>query len=120
TNLSAKQDSFAYRFFTTTTGIQQIQDTIVNSENTKGKIVIPQAFGGGITLRKEEIPGKTDSWLVGFDYYTQNWANFSNFGVKDSLKNSTTVSIGMEYTPKNGIISNYFRRIHYRIGARYD
>ena len=120
TNLSAKQDSFAYRFFTTTTGTQLIKDTIINSENTKGKIVLPQAIGGGVTLRKEEIPGKTDSWLVGFDYHFQNWANFSNFGVKDSLKNSMSASFGFEYIPKNGIISNYWRRVHYRIGARYD
>jgi len=120
TPLSSTQDSFAYRFFTTSTGTQSIRDTIVNSENTKGKIKLPQAFGGGITLGKEEIPGKTDSWLIGFDYKTQNWANFSDFGVKDSLKNSMSASFGMEYTPKNGIVSNYWRRIHYRIGARYD
>jgi hypothetical protein len=118
--LSARQDSFAYSFFTTTTGEQTIKDTIVNSENSKGKVVIPQAFGGGITLRKIEIPGKTDSWLIGFDFQTQNWANFSDFGVKDSLKNSFIASIGMEYTPKSGIMANYWRRVHYRIGARYD
>ncbi|MGD0709646.1 MAG: hypothetical protein ABR968_00545 [Bacteroidales bacterium] len=120
THLAAKQDSFAYGFFTTTTGAQIIKDTNVNSSNTKGKIILPQAFGGGITLRKEEIPGKTDSWLIGFDYHTQNWANFSDFGVKDSLKNCMSASIGMEYTPKSGTMANYFRRIHYRIGARYD
>ena len=120
TSLAAKQDSFAYSFFSSTTGSQEIKDTMVNSSNTKGKVVIPQAFGGGITIRKEEIPGKTDSWLAGFDFQTQNWANFSDFGVKNSLKNSMIASIGFEYTPKNGIVANYWKRVHYRIGARYD
>ena len=118
--LLAKQDSFAYRFFTTTSGTESIKDTLVNSENTRGKIVLPQSLGVGITLKKEEIPGKTDSWLIGFDYQTQNWAKFSDFGIKDSLKNSMSASFGMEYTPMSGIMSKYWRRVHYRIGARYD
>jgi hypothetical protein len=114
TNLSAKQDSLAYRFFSTSSGVESIKDTLINSNNTKGKLVLPQGLGGGITI------GKTDHWLVGIDYQFQNWENYSSFGEKDSLKNSWMVSFGAEFTPKNSAVSGYFKKVHYRIGARYN
>lgn len=114
TRLSALQDSLAYRFFTAGTGYETIKDTIINTANTKGSIVLPMAIGGGITI------GKADRWLVGVDYQTQNWKNFSAFGEQDSLKNSWMASIGAEFTPKHSSVSGYWKRVHYRIGGRYD
>ncbi|MFA4852414.1 MAG: hypothetical protein WC599_07845, partial [Bacteroidales bacterium] len=114
THLSAKQDSLAYRFFPTGNGYESIKDTLINSNNTKGKVVLPQGLGGGITI------GKTDSWLVGMDYQLQNWKNYSSFGEKDSLKNSWMVSFGTEFTPKNSAVSGYWKKVHYRAGARYN
>jgi len=113
TSLTAKQDSFAYSF--TTDGVNEsVKDTIVNSSNVKGKIVMPQSFGGGITF------GKSDRWLLGIDYQMQDWSKFSSFGVKDSLKNSWTTAFGAEYTPKSTAVSGYWKRVHYRMGARYS
>ena len=113
THLLARQDSLAYRFFTSN-GAETAQDTIINSSNTKGKVVLPQGLGGGITI------GKTNSWLVGMDYQSQNWENYSSFGEKDSLKNSWMVSLGAEFIPNNSAVSGYWKKVHYRVGARYN
>ena len=113
TNLSAKQDSLAYRFFSAG-GYESVKDTLINSDDTKGEVILPQGLGGGITI------GKTDRWLVGMDYQYQDWKNYSSFGEKDSLKNSWTASFGAEFTPKNSAVSGYWKKVHYRIGARYN
>ena len=114
TKLAAKQDSFAYTYISAGAGYQTIRDTIVNSDNTKGKIVLPQSFGGGFSL------GKKDKWLVGMDYQMQDWSKFSLFGEKDSLKNSWTTSIGAEFIPNNSSLTGYWKKVRYRVGARYS
>jgi hypothetical protein len=114
TNLKARQDSLAYRFITAGTGYESIKDTIINTQNTKGEIVLPMSIGGGFTI------GKSDKWMVGMDYQTQGWKNYSAFGEKDSLKNSWMASVGAEFTPSHTSISNYWKRVHYRIGGRYN
>jgi len=115
-HLSAKRDSLAYRFFSTSSGDESIRDTLVypDSSITKGNIVLPRSIGCGMTI------GKKDSWLVGFDYQWQDWEKYSSFGEKDSLKNSWMASFGAEYTPKYNSINGYWKRVHYRAGARYN
>ncbi len=112
--LHAKQDSLAYRFFSSTTGDEIIKDTLVNNDNIKGNVKLPMGLGGGFTI------GKKDSWLVGIDFQSQNWEKYSSFGEKDSLKNSWMTSFGSEFTPKNNGTSGYFSKVHYRLGARYN
>jgi hypothetical protein len=112
-NLNSRRDSLAYRFISVGE-LESIKDTLVNSGDVKGKIVLPQGLGGGITI------GRSDNWLIGLDYQLQNWEKFSSFGEKDSLKNSWMVSIGTELTPKNTAVSGYWKRVHYRFGARYN
>ncbi len=111
--LNAKRDSFAYTFFSSGEDYEKIKDTIIDAENTKGKINLPYSLGGGIILKKSNI------LLMGFDYQMQNWNNYSSFGEKDSLKNSWVTSFGMEYTPIHTNLSSYWKRVHYRVGARY-
>ena len=113
TKLSAKQDSLAYNFFSVNNA-ETIKDTLINSLGTKGNITLPQGFGGGITI------GKPYSWLLGVDYQSQNWEKYSSFGEKDSLKNTWMVSLGAEFIPKSSISSSYLKKIHYRLGARYN
>lgn len=112
-NLTAKQDSFAYTFLVSSSA-ESIKDTLVNTSGANGKIVIPQNIGAGICI------GKKDRWLAGVDVSMQNWEKYSSFGEKDSLKNSFQAAVGFEFTPKNSAVSGYFKRIHYRFGARYN
>lgn len=111
--LNAKRDSFAYTFFSSGEDYEKIKDTIIDAENTKGKINLPYSLGGGIIIKKSNI------LMMGFDYQMQNWNNYSSFGEKDSLKNSWVTSFGMEYTPIHTNLSSYWKRVHYRVGARY-
>ncbi|NTW32725.1 MAG: hypothetical protein HGB12_08890 [Bacteroidetes bacterium] len=111
--LSAKQDTLAYHFFASNSE-ETIKDTIIKPLGSKGSVTLPLGLGGGITI------GKPDSWLFGVDFQTQNWEKYSSFGEKDSLKNTWMASFGGEFTPKNSISSSYFKKIHYRIGGRYN
>lgn len=111
--LTAKRDSFAYTFLSSGADYEKIKDTLVDAENSKGKITLPYSIGGGIIIKK------SDNWLMGLDYQMQNWDNYSSFGEKDSLKNSWATSGGIEFTPSNTTISSYWKRVHYRLGARY-
>jgi hypothetical protein len=41
-------------------------------------------------------------------------------GIRDSLKNMTSLNVGGFYTPDAYAIKSYFKRIEYRAGMRYD
>lgn len=114
TNVSATQNLIGYRYFISSTGLDQRIDTLINKPAIKGKIFLPSSFGGGLTF------GKTDKWLVGADYQLQMWNKYAYFGVSDSLKNSMRISLGGEYTPSLSTVSNYLQRITYRGGFRYS
>lgn len=114
TNLTAKQDSFAVTYLLSSTDTETDKDTIVNSSGNKGKIVIPQNIGFGFCI------GNQERWLAGADVSMQNWEKFSSFGEKYSLKNSMQASVGFEFTPRNTAVSGYWKKVHYRVGARYN
>jgi len=111
TNLSARVDSLAYSYFYNTNGALIVKDTIVNSTGSKGAITIPLSFGVGLAFKKGE------RWLVAADYAVQNWSKYKAFNQSSGFKNSTRVSLGLQYIPdKEG---SYFKRVNYRIGGRY-
>lgn len=101
-----------------TISYNSIIDTIVYQTGIKGNIILPLSFGFGFTYNYD------NKWLVGVDYYQQNWQNSSIFNESDSLANSNKISIGMEYTPNrsntlNGF-SNFIKRSSYRVGGYYS
>jgi hypothetical protein len=106
TNLSARVDSLSYSSY-----FGNILDTMINSAGSKGTITIPLSFGVGLGFKKG------DRWLVAADYAVQNWSNYKVFNQSQGFKNSTRVSLGVQYIPnKEG---NYLKRVSYRIGGRY-
>jgi hypothetical protein len=63
---------------------------------------------------------KYDKWMIGMDFNTTQWNNFSNFGVKDSaLQNAWKVSVGGQFVPNATALSGYWNRVAYRLGAYY-
>ena len=114
TNISATENLLGYRYFLSSTGIDQVIDTLLNKPSVKGQIFLPGSIGGGLTF------GKSDKWLVGADYQLQMWNKYTYFGVSDSLKNSMRISLGGEYTPSASTVSSYLQRITYRAGVRYS
>lgn len=112
-NLSAKRNQFVETFTMSTSGIEYVQDTIENSLDTKGSIYLPTKIGGGISV------SKSNRWLVGVDVTWQNWSKFSNYGERDSMKNSLCLAAGAEYLPDYNS-SSYLKRISYRVGYHHN
>lgn len=103
----------------TTTGgygdeVEYVKDTIEYISDEKGTIVIPQRFGLGFAIKKQ------NRWLVGVDLEWQNWDKFAVFGVADTLTNSFHFTLGGEYMPKHSNVSSLFKRMTYRGGIRFN
>jgi hypothetical protein len=90
------------------------KDTIANSDSRSGTVVLPMYLKGGVFFQQ------VNKWGVGVDVGYNNWANYLGMGVRDSLKNMTSISIGGFYTPDAYAIKGYLKRIEYRAGMRYD
>jgi len=112
TNLSAKRNQFVETFTMSSSGIEYVQDTVENSEDVKGKIYLPAKIGGGFSV------SKLNHWLIGLDATWQNWEKFTNYGEKDSMRNSLRFSAGAEYIPDYNS-NSYLKRISYRVGYHH-
>lgn len=108
TNLDARKSFIALTLF------DGIVKDIIDSSDAEGTVILPASIGIGITIKKGE------KWLVGFDYFQQNWSDFSFFGVSDSLSNSTRVSFGAQYIPNPTSVNNFLKVTQYRFGFHYD
>lgn len=93
-----------------------IKDTFQN-EVENGTIVLPSKLSAGMMYTSEK-------WLLLANYSSQNWSDYSlTFGEEredDNLENSVCVSSGLQYTPEFNSVTKYWKRINYRMGARYD
>ncbi len=93
--------------------VEQVKDTIKYVSDEKGTIVIPQRFGLGIILQKQ------NNWLIGADFEWQQWKDFAVYDVADTLINSFHLTVGGEITPKHSSISSLLKRMTYRGGINY-
>ncbi len=89
-------------------------DTLVNNRNASAKIVLPLTNHFGISYQSD---GK---FLIGADYTTSKWSNLSINGINQGLQNSQSYKVGGQITPNIDALHNYFARMDYRLGARYD
>jgi hypothetical protein len=113
----ATQMATKEEYFARTLGVGQatgIRDTITYQNNKKGTIDFPFLFSTGISLEKK------DNWTISMDVNYSDWSSYRSFGKSDSLKNSLGVSVGGSFIPNSSDYKNYFKRIEYRAGARYD
>lgn len=91
-----------------------VTDTIMYVYNEKIDITIPQKIGAGFTLEyKEKIS-------LYFDYSQQDWTNTPFQNINNSLSNSTSYNIGIEFVPNKYSFKRYSDHIRYRIGAFYS
>ena len=90
-------------------------DTVVNTTNQKGSIVIPQSWGFGLSLIKN------DKFVIGVEFTTQQWSQATTNGISDSLKNTFNVRFGVEYIPNASAMlkGEYLKRVKYRFGFTY-
>ena len=87
-------------------------DTLEKTTTIKQNLPVTQAYGISIE--------KVAKWMVGIDYSQTDWtAVDNNLGRIGKLPKSSKISIGGEFTPDFSAISNYFKRITYRVGYSY-
>lgn len=89
------------------------RDTIFSETGVLGTIVSPLSFKAGISLARKDV------WLLAADIRGTQWSDYRSFGSTDSLRNSLGGSLGGSYTP-NIKGKNFFARIEYRAGIRYE
>ncbi|MBL4657252.1 MAG: hypothetical protein JKX73_04575 [Flavobacteriales bacterium] len=87
-------------------------DTVVHVTDT-GNFRLPTGFGWGMTFDY----GK--KVLVGFDYYTRFWSDFTMFGKSGNLGDHEKMSLGMQLTPDPGS-NSYFKNVSYRLGVHKE
>jgi hypothetical protein len=113
TNVNAKTDLLSITYIESG-GNEYPKDTIKNEPGTRGTITIPLMFGLGLSFEKP------DKWIIGADYRWQNWKKYQAFGINDSLVNSYAISAGVELVPDFNNYTNYFKRVRYRLGLKYN
>jgi hypothetical protein len=87
-------------------------DTLEKTTTIKQNLPVTQAYGLSIE--------KVAKWMVGIDYSQTDWtAVDNNLGRSGKLPKSSKISIGGEYTPDFTSVSNYIKRMTYRIGYSY-
>lgn len=114
TNLNANQ---RYSFRTLSRGgIDYAKDSIKTDETKSGNVVIPFEIKYGIALTNNT------NWTLAADFGTAAWTNYSSFGQKaNPLQNSWHFNAGGCWLPDVKEDSrNYFKRLEYRLGYRFE
>ena len=96
-------------------GVENVAtDTLVNLQNVRGKVRLPQINHFGISYQYDQ------HFLIGADYTIGHWSSLSIAGVNQGLQDSKTYNIGGQFTPNANSLHNYFARTDYRLGFIYD
>jgi len=112
--MKARKTHLVERFTASSSGYENTMDTVEYFPSQKGIIHLPGSIGGGVVV------GQNDVWMIGLDVAWQNWKKYSSFGSSDSLKSSLHTAVGCMITPVHSSVSNYFRKMSYRAGFRYE
>jgi hypothetical protein len=107
----------AYQISSFNFGDTLVNDTISQSGEQHGKLVMPMTYSIGVSL------ARNNKWNIGLDYTATKWSDFSstpdaelNTGVGSG---SYKIALGGEYTPDVNNIRTYISRVTYRAGLYY-
>ena len=98
--------------FVNTGVLETPKDTAINITDW-GFLNLPQNIRIGFSYQD----GNKVLFLT--DYNLFNWSNYKLFNENDNLINSSTFSLGVQYTPKYNSVTQYYKRIEYRIGCSF-
>lgn len=108
----AKEKTFIH-YYTGSYSSTSTYDTLYLNENAKGRLIIPQAVGAGLSYTYN------NKLTVAVDETWSNWKKFSLMGKGDSTKNALTSSVGIQYIP-NPLSTKFVQRMSFRVGAKYS
>ena len=116
-SLNVTGNDYLYSLTFSPSGFETPRDTVSSNEiNGKFNLPFKSILGVGI--------GKLDKWYAGVEYENQD--AISTTGLLASTNgayrygNSNRISLGGFYLPKINSISNYWDRVTYRAGARFE
>lgn len=119
--VSKNERSIATIITNSSTG-QEFADNTINidleaSGLKETDLVLPSkvSFGAGV--------GKSTSWFVGGEYTSLKTSNFSNALYSSNrvrYVDASTISLGGFYIPDYNSLTNYFKRVIYRAGVRFE
>lgn len=89
------------------------KDTIFSESGVLGTVIMPLSWKAGLSFARKDV------WLLAADVRGTQWSEYRSFGSTDSLRNSLGASVGGSYIP-NHKGKNFFSRIEYRAGIRYE
>ncbi|HIP47891.1 MAG TPA: hypothetical protein EYG92_02860 [Lutibacter sp.] len=115
--LKATSEEYLYSFLYGASGTEIPKDTITSNINLKGEINRPTAVILGAGL------GKDNQWNVGVEYETQAAISIAESVFKNNKIQYTSksrYSLGGFYIPKNNSLTNYWQRVIYRAGFKYE
>ena len=115
--LKATSEEYLYSFLYGASGTEIPKDTITSNINLKGEINRPTAVILGAGL------GKDNQWNVGVEYETQAAISIAESVFKNNKIQYTSksrYSLGGFYIPKNNSLTNYWQRVFYRAGFKYE
>lgn len=94
----------------------KIIDTLYNLDKVKGKVGLPRKYGVGICYTIN------NKFYIGADYTMLEWNDVEFFGICDSLKNSTSFSLGCEYVEnkRSEQAFKYSQTVRYRAGLYFN
>ncbi len=92
------------------------RDTISYESHSGGTIQLPIMHGLGLTIKKG------DKLTISAEAEIQQWSAFRYYNETNTFKDARRLAIGAQFVPDKRAIGNgaYAKRIHYRIGARYN
>ncbi|MES2828380.1 MAG: hypothetical protein V4687_09505 [Bacteroidota bacterium] len=96
---------------------QNALDTVAFIENNSAKLKLPLIHNFGVSIQRD------DKWMVGADFRVGKWSGYSLDGAtanQQNLQDSWGASLGGQITPDATSVGNYFKRVDYRFGVRYD
>jgi hypothetical protein len=85
----------------------------VYAKDVAGEITYPASYGFGMIFNKH------DKWMIGADFSTSQWSDYTFFNEKDSVQDSWKLHVGGQVVPNALSAKSYWSRVAYRAGFSY-
>jgi long-subunit fatty acid transport protein len=88
-------------------------DTLVRTSDLRQNLTLPAAFSLGVQIVE------ADKYRLGAQLGYETWSGYENEARPERLRNTFSVSAGMEFIPDYASYNRYWKRIRYRLGGYY-
>lgn len=88
-------------------------DTLQSGLDQQKTLTLPATFGIGVQYVR------SSKFKAGIQYDFGGWSGYLNEARPETMRNTSSVSGGVEYTPDFSSYNNYGKRIRYRLGGYY-